>query len=69
MEDGYITIKEACERAHRNQQTIYRWLREGDLTRYKVGPGRGFTRISVKELDGLLTPVVAVPVVPTRSAS
>jgi excisionase family DNA binding protein len=58
MDSEFITITQAAERADRQEQTIYRWLREGDLTRYKVGPGRGFTRISVQELDNLLTPVI-----------
>jgi excisionase family DNA binding protein len=60
MEPEYITVKEAGERVGRNDQTIYRWFREGALIRYKVGPGRGLTRVSVTELDALLTPAPAV---------
>jgi excisionase family DNA binding protein len=56
VEPEFITISEAVRRANRNQQTIYRWLRDGNLTRYKVGPGRGYTRINAEELDALLTP-------------
>jgi excisionase family DNA binding protein len=54
--EEFITVPEAAKRAGRDQQTIYRWFREGVLTRYKVGPGRGRTRVSVAELDRLITP-------------
>jgi excisionase family DNA binding protein len=50
----HITVGEAAARAGCDRQTVYRWLREAKLTRYKTGRGR--TLISVAELDDLLTP-------------
>lgn len=56
MEPEFITVTEAADRAGVNPQTIFAYLRRGILTRYKVGPGRGYTRINAEELDALLTP-------------
>lgn len=48
-----ITIKEAAEIAKRTEQTIYRWLDTGILTRYKQGFN---TRIDRAELEEFLKP-------------
>lgn len=59
--DGtYLTPREAAELAHCDRHTIYRWFREGRLTRYKTGatrPGhRGRTFAKLSELQGLIVP-------------
>lgn len=61
MEPKFITVQEASDRAQVDPQTIYRWLRNGMLTRYKIGVGRGYTRVNAEELETLLTPTPAVP--------
>lgn len=52
----YLTLTEAAKISGRSRTTITRWIKEGQLTEYRVGPGRGFPRIMASELDTLLTP-------------
>lgn len=40
----WLSIKEACEYLDVSEQTIYRWMREGLLTFYKIGDGTKFLR-------------------------
>lgn len=54
-EPDFIRPAGAARRAHVGRDTVYRWLREGRLTRYKTGPGRGRTWISVSQLDALIS--------------
>ena len=51
MEKKWLTVKEAAEYIGVAVNTIYVWLREGKLVRYKVG---GITRIKVDELDQIM---------------
>jgi excisionase family DNA binding protein len=59
MEPEFVTVPEAARRAGVDPQTIFSWFRRGVLTRYKVGPGRGRTRVNAEELDALITPTPA----------
>jgi len=54
MSTEYVTVAEAADIAGRGIPTVYRWLRNGTLTRYRIGVGA--TVISRSELDALLTP-------------
>jgi excisionase family DNA binding protein len=40
----WLSIKEACEYLDVSEQTIYRWMREGVLTFYKIGDSTKFLR-------------------------
>ena len=60
MEPEFITVAQAADRAGCTQQTIFRWIREGALVRYKTGTGRGKTWVKVTELDGVAAPTPAV---------
>jgi excisionase family DNA binding protein len=40
----WLSIKEACEYLDVSEQTIYRWMREGVLTFYKIGDSTKFVR-------------------------
>lgn len=53
-DSGYVTVREAATLSGRTIPTIYRWLKEGRLTRYRTGTGR--TLIKREELDALLVP-------------
>jgi excisionase family DNA binding protein len=46
-----ITVPEAARRAHRNPETIRRWIREGKLRATKVGTQHV---LEEKDLDALL---------------
>lgn len=50
----YVTVKEASKISGRTVPSVYRWLKEGRLTRYKTGTGR--TLIKREELNALITP-------------
>lgn len=52
----YLTINQAAEHANRSTGTIHRWLKIGQLTRYKVGYR---VYVDANELDALLTPTRA----------
>lgn len=47
----WYTIKEACEYLKVSQPTIFRWMKEGVLSFYKVG---GATRFSREGLDAVI---------------
>lgn len=51
-----ITIPEAARRTGLHHQTIRRWLRNGTLTEYRTGGGRGRPVVAVDELDAVTTP-------------
>lgn len=53
-QENHITVAEAVKRAGVSRETIYRWLREGRLTRYKRAANR--TVIDPNELDEILRP-------------
>jgi excisionase family DNA binding protein len=40
----WLTIKDACKYLDVSEQTIYRWMREGVLTFYKIGDSTKFLR-------------------------
>jgi len=46
-----ITIAEAAERRHVHPRTIRRWIAEGRLTAYRVGPH--LIRLDSDEVDAL----------------
>lgn len=55
-EKTFITRTQAAERAGVAVTTIDRWVRHGQLTRYKVIGGAETTRFDQEQLDRLLTP-------------
>lgn len=58
MSDEFVTVPQAAEIAGCGIPSVYRWLRTGQLTRYKTGTRR--TWIKRSELEKLLTPVPVV---------
>lgn len=50
----WLTISEACKHSGVSQSTLYRWLKRGMLSKYKVGVNS--LRIKREELDSLLVP-------------
>lgn len=53
-QEQFLTVAEAVEYAGVSRETIYRWLRDGWLTRYKRAANR--TVIDPEELDEILRP-------------
>jgi len=47
----WLTIKEACKYLDVSEQTIYRWMREGALSYYKIGDS---TRFKIEDLDKVI---------------
>lgn len=58
MEDEFLTVLEASRKAGVHTVSVYRWLANGTLTKYRVGK-RG-VRVSARELDRLMQPTAAV---------
>lgn len=56
--DDFLTVPQAAQRGRVANGTVYRWLAEGRLTKYKNGAGRVF--VDPKELDEL-TEIKPVP--------
>jgi excisionase family DNA binding protein len=50
----YVTVREASAISGRTVPSIYRWLKNGKLTRYRTGAGQ--TLIKREELNALLAP-------------
>jgi len=50
-EKGWYSIKEACDYLEISQPTIFRWMKDGLLSFYKVGGG---TRFSKEMLDAVI---------------
>lgn len=49
--DDFLTVPQAAQRGRVVPGTVYRWLAEGRLTKYKNGAGRVF--VDPAELDRL----------------
>jgi excisionase family DNA binding protein len=47
-ESRWLTIKEACKYLDVSEQTVYRWMREGSITFYKIGDS---TRFKEEDLE------------------
>jgi excisionase family DNA binding protein len=58
--DDYLTVPETAELAGVTVHTVWRWLREGKLRRYRTA-GRFNTKVKRSELLALLEPVPVVP--------
>lgn len=54
-EKEYYTVSEAADRLHVSPVTIWRWIEEGRLAAYRVGPRS--IRIMRDDLEGLVQPV------------
>lgn len=52
----YCNVKEAAARSGLSEATIYRWISEGRLPAYRMGPRQ--IRINKDDLSALLTPIV-----------
>ena len=50
-ERNWVTVREAAEYLETSEPTIYRWMKEGLLSFYKVG---GSTRFTRESLDALI---------------
>lgn len=55
----WLGIAEACEYLQISEQTMFRWMREGKISYYKVGKSTRFKR---EDLDLLVEKVVSKPV-------
>ena len=53
--EGYLTATQAAERAGVLRDSVFRWIREGRLRRYKV-PGIRDTLVKADELERYLAP-------------
>lgn len=51
----YLTLAEAAECLSVTEQTIRRYIAQGDLTGYRMGPRA--IRVKQAELEALLTPI------------
>jgi len=51
------SIAEAADRLAVNRRTIYRWVNDGLITGWRVGPK--LIKVDLAELDKLITPVAA----------
>lgn len=49
------TIDSAADRLHVTTKTVRRWIAEGRLTAYRVGPR--LVRVDAREVDDLLRPI------------
>lgn len=47
-----LTVQEVAEHLRVDQQTVWRWLKKGNLQGYKL-PGKGFWRIPSSEMERL----------------
>lgn len=48
MEEKWYTVKEACEYLKISQMTVFRWMKAGKLTHFKIG---GSVRFKKENLD------------------
>ncbi|MHC4871316.1 MAG: helix-turn-helix domain-containing protein [Planctomycetota bacterium] len=53
--DDWLTVKGACEYLKISEQTIFRWMKAGKVTYYKVGNS---TRFKMSDLDMVVEKVV-----------
>lgn len=53
----YASINEAAEYVAAHHQTIRRWIAEGRITGYRMGPR--MIRVDLDELDALMRPLAA----------
>lgn len=53
----FVTVPDGAARHGVHPQTIRRWIAEGRLTAYRLGPR--LIRLDVRELDSLLRPDAA----------
>lgn len=51
MEEKYYTVKEVSEKLHRNDRTIYAYIRSGQLKATKLIPGATNSKFLIKESD------------------
>jgi excisionase family DNA binding protein len=51
--DGYLTVNEAAKKARVTPKTVYRWLDDGKLVKYRDGLDR--VMVNEAELDERLT--------------
>jgi excisionase family DNA binding protein len=49
VDERYMTLPELAERLKVSRQTVYRWVRSGDLHAYKVGHDYRITESDLKE--------------------
>lgn len=54
----WLGITEACEHLQISEQTMFRWMREGKISYYKVGKS---TRFLLEDLNRLVERVVGKP--------
>lgn len=48
----YVSPEEAARRLHKSRDTIYRWIKAGELLADKIGSGRGVWVIPIITLGG-----------------
>lgn len=53
--DG-LSVQEAADRIGMHPQSIYKWIRDGDLRVTRFGPRGGTMRIHPADLDDLVRP-------------
>lgn len=58
-QEQYLTVAEAVEYSGVSRETLFRWMRNGLLTRHKRGANR--TVVDKAELDEILRPKPADP--------
>lgn len=54
LTDEYVSISEAADRIGIHRVTLHRWINEGTVPVYRLGPNR--RRIRVADLDALAVP-------------
>lgn len=57
-ERRYVSINDAAEYVDAHHQTIRRWIAEGRITGYRLGPR--MIRVDLDELDAMMRPLAAV---------
>lgn len=51
MEERYYTVREACEKLHRSNRTIYAYIRSGQLKATKIIQGATNSKYIIAESD------------------